>query len=255
MVVSSKDPHLLNAIDKGKPGVAASPFVIAIKNAKIPALPSIINAVVLSSAWSAGNAFFYSSTRILYAAALDGKAPRFLTFERFGVPYACVAVTGAFGMLAYLNVANSSSDVFFWFSNISAVSTLIVWCSINITYLRFYQGLNYNNIPRSSLPWKAPFQPFLAYFGICFCSIVALFNGYDCFFPGNFSAKTFVPPYIDIPIYLALFLGYKIVKKTKFVKLSDMDLWSGKAEIDAQEGLWPVRKPRNFLERIWFWIA
>lgn len=49
LCISSKDPLLLNAIDKGKPGVAASPFVIAIKRAGINALPSIINAVVLTS--------------------------------------------------------------------------------------------------------------------------------------------------------------------------------------------------------------
>lgn len=208
---------------------------------------SIINAVVLSSAWSAGNAFFYSSTRILYASALDGKAPRIFTYEKFGVPYPCVALTTAVGMLAYLNVANSSSDVFFWFSNISAVSTLIVWCSINITYLRFYYGLKVNGIERTSLPWKAPLQPFLAYFGICFCSIVAFFNGFDCFFPGSFSARTFVPPYIDIPIFLGLFLGYKIIKKTKIVKLGEMDLWSGKAEIDRLEPHWPNQKAKKLV--------
>ena len=39
MCVSSKDPRLLNAINKGKPGVAASPFVIAIVNGGIPVLP------------------------------------------------------------------------------------------------------------------------------------------------------------------------------------------------------------------------
>lgn len=39
MCVSSEDPRLLNAIDKGKPGVAASPFVIAIVNGGIPVLP------------------------------------------------------------------------------------------------------------------------------------------------------------------------------------------------------------------------
>ena len=39
MCVSSEDPRLLNAIDKSKPGVAASPFVIAIKNGGIPVLP------------------------------------------------------------------------------------------------------------------------------------------------------------------------------------------------------------------------
>ena len=198
LCVSSEDPLLLQAIQSGKPGVTASPFVIAIKRAGINALPDIINAVVLTSAWSAGNSFYYTSTRVLYAAALDRKAPKILTYEKYGVPYACVGLTTAIGCLAYLNVSNSSAEVFFWFSNISAVSTLIVWCSICITYLRFFYGLRANGISRSSLPWKSPFQPFLAYFAVCFCSIVAFFNGFDCFFPGNFSAKTFVPPYIGM---------------------------------------------------------
>lgn len=109
-------------------------------------------------------------------------------------------MTSAIGMLAYLVVGNTSSEVFFWLSNISAVSTLLVWGSICITYIRFYYGLRHHGIDRNDLPWKAPLQPYLAYFAIGFCGVVAFFNGYDCFFPGNFSAKTFVPPYIDIPI-------------------------------------------------------
>ncbi|KAJ9645445.1 hypothetical protein H2204_001024 [Knufia peltigerae] len=255
MCVSSKDPRLLNAIDNSAPGAAASPFVIAIVNGGIPALPSIINAVILSSAWSAGNSFFYASTRVLYSTALDHRAPAFLRFERFGVPYACVAATSLLSLLVYLNVSSRSSDVFFWISNLSAVSTLIVWASICVTYLRFYYALRHNGIARSSLPYKSPFQPFLAYFSICFCLTVALFNGFDCFFPGRFSAKSFVPPYIDIPIFACLFLGYKFIKRTRFVRLKDMDLWSGKAEIDRMEGGWPEVKPRNVFERVWFWIA
>lgn len=255
MCVSSADPRLLNAISEGAPGVAASPFVIAIANGGISGLPSVINAVVLTSAWSAGNSFFYASTRILYSTALDGKAPRFLTYEKFGVPYACVAITTALGCLVYLNVSSSSSDVFFWISNLSAVSTLIVWTSISITYIRFHQGMKHHEIPRSSLPFKTTFQPYLAYFAAIFSATVALFNGFDAFFPGKFTVKTFIPPYIDIPIFAGLFLGYKHVKKTKFVKVQDMDFWSGKEDIDRQESMWEVPKPRNFLERIWFWIA
>ena len=255
LCVSSEDPGLIDAIERDAPGADQSPFVIAISNAGIKTLPGIINAVVLSSAWSAGNSFFYASTRVLYSAALDGKAPAFLRFERFGVPYGCVAMTTALGCLSYLNVNNASAEVFFWFSNLSAVSTLIVWASVSYTYLCFYRALKFNGIDRDTLPYKSPMQPFLAYFAICFCLVVAFFNGFDAFFPGKFSAKTFVPPYIDIPIVLTLFFGYKLVKKTSFVKVQDMDLWSGKAEIDALEPLWPVVKPRNFLERIWFWIA
>lgn len=255
LCVSSKDQNLLNAISSSAPGAAQSPFVIAITNAGIKTLPSIINGVVLSSAWSAGNSFFYASTRVLYSTALDGKAPAFLKFERWGVPYACVAATTAVSCLIYLNVNNRSAEVFFWISNLSAVSTLVVWAAVSYTYLRFYYGLRYHGISRDSLPYKSPLQPFLAYFAICFCIIIAVFNGYDAFFPGRFSAKSFIPPYIDIPIFLGLFLGYKLVMKTKFVRLSEMDLWSGKAEIDRLEPTWPVVEPKNWFERIWFWIA
>ncbi|KAI8951159.1 AAT family amino acid transporter [Xylaria longipes] len=255
LCVSSDDKRLLDAIRNGSPGAAASPFVIAIENGGIAILPSIINAVILSSAWSAGNSFFYASTRILYSAALDGKAPRFFTFERWGVPYACVAATTLLSLLSYLTVSNSGSEVFFWFSNLAAVSTLITWSVVLITYLRFYYGLRQNGISRDSLPYKSPLQPYLAYFALCFCVIVAFFNGYDAFFPGKFSAKTFIPPYIDILIFLVLYFGYKLATKSKIVPFAEMDLWSGKAEIDRLEGTWPERKPRNFLERIWFWIA
>ncbi|OAQ99317.1 hypothetical protein LLEC1_05492 [Akanthomyces lecanii] len=255
LCVSSKDEKLLNAIDASAPGAKQSPFVIAISNAGIKTLPSIINGVILTSAWSAGNSFFYASTRVLYSAALDGKAPAILRFERFGVPYVCVAATTALSSLVYLNVNNQSAEVFFWISNLSAVSTLIVWASVSYTYLRFYHGLRHHGVDRDTLPYKSPMQPFLAYFAIVFCLVIAFFNGFDAFFPGKFSAKTFLPPYIDIPIFLGLFLGYKFVKKTKFVPLAEMDLWSGKAEIDRLEGTWVVPKPRNFLERIWFWLA
>ncbi|KAJ6782986.1 hypothetical protein PWT90_10302 [Aphanocladium album] len=255
LCVSSKDEKLLNAIDSSAPGAKQSPFVIAISNAGIKTLPGIINGVILTSAWSAGNSFFYASTRVLYSAALDGKAPSVLKFERFGVPYVCVAATTALSCLVYLNVNNRSAEVFFWVSNLSAVSTLIVWASVSYTYLRFYHGLRHHGIDRDTLPYKSPMQPFLAYFSIVFCLVIAFFNGFDAFFPGKFSAKSFLPPYIDIPIFLSLFLGYKFIKRTKFVPLAEMDLWSGKAEIDRLEGTWVVPKPRNFLERIWFWLA
>ena len=255
LCVSSSDKGLINAISSDQPGANQSPFVIAIENAGIKTLPGLINGIVLSSAWSAGNAFFYASTRVLYSAALDGKAPKILKYEKFGVPYGCVGMTTALGCLSYLNVNNRSAEVFFWISNLSAVSTLIVWASVSYTYLQFYRALKFNGIDRNTLPYKAPMQPFLAYFAICFCLTIAFFNGFDAFFPGRFSAKTFIPPYIDIPIVLALFFGYKFVKKTKLVKVQDMDLWSGKAEIDRLEPHWVVPTPRNFLERIWMWIA
>lgn len=76
LLVSSTDPHLLSAQATGAPGAAQSPWVIGITNAGISVLPSIINAVVLSSAISSANAFLYTGSRYLYALASDGHAPR-----------------------------------------------------------------------------------------------------------------------------------------------------------------------------------
>ncbi|EEA23704.1 hypothetical protein TMatcc_006785 [Talaromyces marneffei ATCC 18224] len=255
MCVSATDSRLLNAINQSAPGVGASPFVIAMQNGGIKVLPSIINAVVLTSAFSAGNSVFYASTRVLYATALDGKAPGFLKYEKFGVPYACVGVTTLLSLLVYLNVNSSASDVFFWISNLSSVCTLLVWTSVSIIYLRFHKGMQHQAIARSSLPFQAPFQPYLAWFSCLFSATVAFFNGFDSFFPGKFSAKSFIPPYINIPIFAALFLGYKLSNRTRFVKLDEMDFFSGKEEADRLEGTWEKVKPRNVFQRLWYWIA
>lgn len=40
------------------------------------------------------------------------------------------------------------------------------------------------------------------------------------------------------------------MKKTKMHPLMEIDLLSGKAEIDALESTWEKPQPRNFLERV-----
>jgi amino acid transporter len=78
MLVPYNDDRLLTAQKNGAPGAAASPWVIAVNRAGIKALPSIINAVILTSASSSANAFLYTGSRYLYALAQNRQAPRFL---------------------------------------------------------------------------------------------------------------------------------------------------------------------------------
>lgn len=88
-------------LDNSAGDASASPFVIAIKTAGIKGLPSVINAVILISAWSAGNSDLYASSRTLYALAIEGKAPAFLRkCTKGGLPVWCVFITGLFGLLA-----------------------------------------------------------------------------------------------------------------------------------------------------------
>lgn len=104
----------------GGQGAAASPFVVAIANAGIDTLPSIVNAVILLSAWSSGNSFLYISSRALYSLAVQGSAPRvFKSCNRWGVPYMAVGASSLFCGLAYLNAASSGATVFNWFVNLT----------------------------------------------------------------------------------------------------------------------------------------
>lgn len=62
-----------------------------------------MNAVILTSVLSAGNSGMYASSRVLYALARDGKAPRFLgKLNKRGIPMNALLVTTAVGMLAFL---------------------------------------------------------------------------------------------------------------------------------------------------------
>jgi amino acid transporter len=57
--------------------------------------------------------------------------------------------------------------------------------------------------------------------------------------------------YLAAPIIIVFFVGYKIIFKTKFKKLSDIDVTSGRRELDLKEVLaeeralqakWPMWK-------------
>lgn len=96
----------------GASNASASPFVIGIQLAGISGLNHVINAAVLTSAWSAGNAFLYSGSRVLYSMALNNQAPRIFTkTSKKGVPYYAVLLTWAIGLLGFLNVSNSGAQV------------------------------------------------------------------------------------------------------------------------------------------------
>lgn len=68
IVVSSRDPQLV-AINGGEAGgggtAAASPYVIAMRNLGISVLPHIVNALLVTSIFSAGYVFPLSSSAFL----------------------------------------------------------------------------------------------------------------------------------------------------------------------------------------------
>jgi amino acid transporter len=121
MCISQRDPNLLNANAEGKGTAAQSPFVILMTTSGIKVLPHIINAVVLTSAFSSGNEFMYASSRALFMLSQQGQAPAFLgRVTKSGVPIYCTAVSALFALLAFLNLGSGgAAQAFTWFSNIT----------------------------------------------------------------------------------------------------------------------------------------
>lgn len=101
LIVDPRDPALVS----GQGNANSSPWVIAIKRAGITALPSIVNACILISAWSAGNSYCWVSSRMLVAMTTDRTLPQFFgKVNSKGVPYVAVCTVWLFGPLAYLSM-------------------------------------------------------------------------------------------------------------------------------------------------------
>lgn len=129
IIVPYDNKELAEAYSSSKPGAAASPYVVAMDLLNIPVLPHIVNALILSSAFSAGNSYVYCASRCLMGLALDGKAPKILAkCTRTGVPLYSVGVVLLIALLSFLQVSNGSAVVLSWI--VSLVSPLrLLMCS------------------------------------------------------------------------------------------------------------------------------
>ncbi|KAF3992331.1 hypothetical protein FT663_01168 [Candidozyma haemuli var. vulneris] len=253
IIADSRSERLMG--EKGD--ASASPFVVGIQNAGIPVLNHIINAVVLTSAASAGNSFFYAGSRTLYSLAKRGLAPKiFTTVNRFGVPIYCVLIVFAVGCLAYLNVSSSSSQVFSWFSNISTISGYISWITASFAYTRWRKAIALQGLS-DRVPYKTKFQPYGAYYVMFFVSLITLTNGYAVFF--DFDIADFLAAYITLPIVLGLYVAHRsysyfwVGRKRWLNPLEEFDF--GKLEmVEEEERHYDNPIPKNVWEKFVFSI-
>lgn len=184
ILVPYNDSELIAAFADSKPGAAASPYVVAMNRLGIKVLPHIVNAAVLTAAFSAGNSYVYCASRSLYGLALEGKAPRFLTTcTKAGIPVYCVACTLLFALLSFLQLSSNTAVVLNWFVSLVTASQLINFCAVCVSYLCFHRALKAQGISRDSLPYKAWFMPYAAYYALVWTFVMAFVGGYTVFLP------------------------------------------------------------------------
>lgn len=205
---------------------ASSPLVIAANLAGVSVLPDIINAVLLTVVLSAANSCVYSGSRVLVGLANDGFAPQiFKETSRSGVPYYAAGFTSIFGLLGLLNESAGGGVVFNWLMNIAGVAGFITWACIGYSHIAFMRALEAQGISRDSLPYKAFLQPWFTWYGIAFNVIIVFTQGFEAFMP--WSVSDFFAAYISLILFVALYVGHKVVTRCPFVKPADANLETG----------------------------
>jgi amino acid transporter len=225
-------------LTNGGVGAKSSAFVVGIANAGIKGLGSVINAIIITSAWSSGNSFLYMSSRSLYSLAVAGNAPRIFTkCTKGGVPYMAVIASSLFSVLAYLNCANSGSVVFGWFVNLTNTSGFISWICCCIVYIRFRKAYLAQNLPLDQIPYHSRTQPIGAWIAMVAFTILTLINGFDVFFPGRFNASSFLTAYVGIPIFLGIYFIHRFWHRHEawVIPSLEVDLHSGIDVVLANE--------------------
>ncbi|KAI1424759.1 amino acid permease/ SLC12A domain-containing protein [Xylaria sp. FL1777] len=251
LLVASNDDRLNDSSNTA----AQSPFVIAASAAGIPAIPSVVNAIVITSAWSSSNQSLLAGTRVLYGLALKKQAPAvFLRTTSWGVPYVCVLFFVPFMFLSFLTLSNAALTVFFWFVSLTAAGVLVSWSSILLNHIRLKSAMKQQGIPTESLPWHNSWTLYSSYAGLFMCLLILLTGGYEVFTAGNWDAQSFVSSYLDIPLVLSAYLIWKLWKKTKIVPLSDIPLEEAFKQAEQVPDDDPPLKGRGIARFIsWIW--
>lgn len=234
------DERLLK--NEGSGTSAASPFVIAIQEAGIEALPSIMNGVILMAVISVGNSAMFGSSRTLAALAEHGQAPKILAYvDRKGRPLVAILIASALGFISYVAVSHQQATVLNWLLAISGLSSIFTWGSINLAHIRFRSAWVVQGHSLDEIAYKSQSGIIGSWIGFSFNVLVLITQfwtgawpiGYKDMSAGN-RINVFFQAYLAAPVVVVFYVAYKWWFGTRIVGLREMDLVSGRRELDLR---------------------
>jgi amino acid transporter, AAT family len=200
-----------------------SPFTLVFQMAGSKIAGSFINAVVTTSVLSAANHALFAGARLLYTLAMEGHAPKvFGKLSRNQVPWIAVLSTSAIGGLCFGASFIGAGQLWTWLQNIVGVSNQLSWIAIGIASVRFRRAIRLQG-KEHLLPFKNWTYPWGPWICIILNIVLVLVQGWSSFSP-SFDPVSFVSFYIELPVMAIMYLGWKFFKRTRLVRLEDMDL-------------------------------
>lgn len=238
LLVPFDDERLLGS--RSAADTSASPFVIAIQDAGIQVLPSVMNGVILLACMSVGNSSVFGSSRTLAALADQGQAPAILSYvDRRGRPLMAILCASAFGLLAYLADLNQQESVLNWLLSISALSEVFTWGSICLAHIRFRRAWRRNGRSVRELAFRAQAGVAGSWLGFALnvCILAAQFwvGAWPIDYEKNTrreNVKSFFLNYTAAPVVMVMYVGYKVWFRTKVVTTADIDIDTGRRDFN-----------------------
>lgn len=234
-------------IGSSKSDAKASPFVIAIKNAGIQVLDSVMNVVIMIAVISVGNSAVYGSSRTLAALAEQGQAPLIFAYiDKQGRPLVAILFASALGFLAFLAATDKEEDAFLWMQALSGLSSIFTWGSICLAHIRFRRAWRRQGHKLEELAFRSQAGVLGSWLGFVFNVLVLIAQFWVGFAPVPASdgrriegaanlTKNFFQAYLAVPVLLTFYFSYKIYRRTPFMRSKDMDLQTGVRELNLQE--------------------
>ncbi|EXS01430.1 lysine-specific permease [Acinetobacter sp. 225588] len=222
-LIAYDDPNLLQAA--ATEDIALSPFTLLYERVGFAFAASLMNAVILTAILSAGNSGMYSSTRMLFKMAQEGRAPKwFGKLDGRGVPMNALYATTFIAAFCFLTTFIGEKQVFNWLLNMSGMCGFIVWLGIAISHYRFRKGYIAQGYKLEDLAYRAKFFPFAPWFAFILCSIIILGQNYQAILGGKIDWLGLLSTYISLPLFLIIWLGYKWKNKTKLISYDQMNV-------------------------------
>ena len=208
-----------------KASVTTSPFTMVFERAGIAGAASLMNAIILTSILSAGNSGMYASSRMLFSMAKDGMAPKiFAKTNSRGVPVNALISTTIIASACFLTGVFAESTVYVWLIAASGLAGFIAWLGIAVCHYRFRKAYVYQGKSIDKLKFKSKFYPFGPIMALIMCIVIILGQGYSCIKPEGIDYQGLIASYIGIPLFVGLYVWYKIKYKTKVIPLEKVDL-------------------------------
>ncbi|KAJ3282813.1 hypothetical protein HDU76_008578 [Blyttiomyces sp. JEL0837] len=258
MIIPADDADLGNSSGD----IRVAPFTRVYNLVGIAVAADIMNAIILVAVLSAANSSIYACSRTLMGLAENGLAPKFVAYvDKRGTPVVSLAVSLAFGCLAFLATIWGNGIVFNLFLNILGVASILSWMSINVTHLRFRWGWMAQGRSMADLPYVAPFFPYADYLSLLIGTfVIAGLIMSAALTPFDYSLDSSL--YVGLPFFFFMYVLYVVgsmlgLTKTKYkglVPYADMDFDTGR-HIDEPEEVQEGEKKKGVVGWIVEYLA